>query len=279
MNNKVILFSKMFKDLSVADLVRNAHEIGAEGYDLCVRPAYPINPDNAARELPKAVEELAREAISVPMITGNFDLLYPDHPTAEPILAAMDKADVRLIKLGYFKFDPEKQDYWQEVDRIRAGFEGWRKLAEKYRVKVCYHTHSNRCMGLNCAALAHLVRGFDPQFIGAYIDPLHMLIEGEEFAVGLAMVKEYLSIVAFKDVLMTREQKNGHGVSGHRCVIAGQGAVDWTAVFEELKRVNYKGPLTVHCEFDVPEPMFMGAVKHDLAFFRDKRDEILGNDE
>lgn len=53
------------------------------------------------------------------MLTGDSKLLFPDD-TAKLILAAMDKADVRLIKLGYFMFDPLKQNYWQEVDRIRC---------------------------------------------------------------------------------------------------------------------------------------------------------------
>ena len=40
--------------------------------------------------------------------------------------------------------------------RVRGIFEKWAALAEKHRVKVCYHTHSNRCMGMNGAMLMHL---------------------------------------------------------------------------------------------------------------------------
>ncbi len=270
----VIVFSKMFKDRSVPELIQLAHEIGAEGYDLCVRPAYPINPDNAAEKLPEAVKAMNAEGVRVPMVTGNFDLLAPDHPTAEPILDAMNKADVRFLKLGYFKIDPHEQDYWTEVDKIRRHFEGWQVLAEKYNVTICYHTHSNRHMGWNCSSLAHLIRGFDPRRIGAYLDPLHLLIDGEEFALGLAVVKEHFQLIALKDVMLEREEKNGHGAPGHTEVIAGTGMVDWTAVFDELKRAGYRGPLSVHCEFKVAEDEFMDAVKHDVAFFKAQRDRI-----
>lgn len=264
---KLILFSKFFGDKSIEELIKLAHDFDFAGYDLCVRPGYPINPDNASEKLSAAVKLLNTEGVSIPMVTGNFDLLYPDHPTAEPILAAMDKADVRLIKLGYYPFDPEKQDYWQEVDKIRKGFEGWQQLGRKYNIKICYHTHCG-CMGMNCAALAHLVNGFDPERIGAYIDPCHMVIEGEEFRLGAAMIKKYLSIVALKDVLLIREEINGHGKSKHLFPIAGEGMVNWTAVFSELKRIGYDGPLSVHCEFEVPQERFADMVKREIAFFR-----------
>ena len=127
----IVMFTKSVKDHTVPQLIDLAHELGLEGYDLCVRPEYPINPDNAATVLVGAVRALGGAGLAVPMVTGNFDLLLPDDETAEPILGAMDAANVRLLKLGYFKFDPLSQDYWSEVDRIRTAFDGWSRLAEK----------------------------------------------------------------------------------------------------------------------------------------------------
>ncbi len=271
---KLILFSKAFKDKRIEELVTLAHNFKFDGYDLCVRPGYPINPENAAEKLPQIARLMNEEGLVIPMITGNFDLLYPDHPTAEPILSAMEKANIRLIKLGYYLFDPERQDYWQEVDKIRKAFEGWQRLGKRYNVKICYHTHSNRCMGLNCAALAHLLNGFDPDYLGAYIDPGHMVVEGEEFSVGCAMIKKYLSIVALKDVLITREEYQEHGRCKYLWVPAGKGMVNWTAVFSELKRIGYQGPLSVHCEFEVPEERFFDAVREEIEFFRTKRNSL-----
>lgn len=268
---EIIVFSKMLKEKSISELVDIAHEYGFEGYDLCVRPEYPVNPDNVGDTLPAAVQAMQRAGLSIPMITGSLDLLLPDDPAAEPILAAMDKADVRLIKLGYFRFDPVTQDYWHEVDQIRSAFEGWEKLARKYGVKICYHTHNDRCMGLNAAALMHLINGFNPQYIGAYIDPLHLVLEGEEFAFGLTMVRKYLAIVALKDVLKYRIEKNGHGSVGFEVVPAGEGMVDWTDVFSDLQHVDYKGPFSVHCEFHASPPEFWDILRREIRFFRQWR--------
>jgi sugar phosphate isomerase/epimerase len=238
-------------------------------FDLCVRPGYAVNPDNASEQLPQAVKQMEHAGLTIPMVTGNFDLLLPDHPTAEPILAAMDRAGVRLIKLGYFHFDPGTQDYWQEVDRIRSALDGWQTLARRYRVKICYHTHSHRCMGLNAAALAHLIQGFDPQHIGAYLDPGHMRAEGEEFRVGVAMVRPYLSIIGLKDFLLTRVEANGHGRAEAQVVPAGKGMVDWTAVFDTLYQSDFIGPLSVHCEYEVAGPQhFFDLLKAEVRFFK-----------
>jgi sugar phosphate isomerase/epimerase len=265
---KLIVFSKFFKEKTVDELIQLAHEYEFEGYDLCVRPGYPINPDNAASELPAAVKKMQESGLAIPMVTGNFDLLASDHPTAKPILSAMDKAGVRLLKLGYFGFDPLKQDYWEEVARIRNIFSGWQKLGAAYNVKICYHTHSMRCMGLNCSCLMHLLDGFDPKTIGAYIDPGHMVIEGEEFPVGVAMVRQYLSIIGIKDSIVVRQEDHGHGKKLARFVPAGEGMVDWTGVFTELKRVDYNGPISIHCEFEVPPDQFMETFRREVKYFK-----------
>ena len=273
---KLIVFSKSFKEESIDGLIKLARDYGFEGYDLCVRKGYQVNPDNVSEEMVSAVTKFEKEGLVIPMVTGEGNLLTPDNPTVEPILSAMDKANVRLLKLGYFRFNPQARDYWEEVDKIRRTFEGWQKLGKKYNIKICYHTHSHLCMGLNCAALAHLIKGFDPNYIGAYIDPGHMKIEGEQFSFGTAMIKDYLSIIGLKDVMLTRVAKNDHGAVELRWVEAGKGMVDWTEVFTELVRIGFDGPISIHCEFKKETgEEFMNAVKSEVAYFKKKRDEAL----
>ncbi|MCC7262898.1 MAG: sugar phosphate isomerase/epimerase, partial [Candidatus Latescibacteria bacterium] len=267
----LILFSKMLKEKTIPELAELGPRLGLEGYDLCVRPGYPVSPDNAATELAKAVRLLGEAGLAIPMVTGNFDLLRPDHPTAAPLLAAMEQAGVGLLKLGYFGFDPLKQDYWQEVEQIRRAFEAWEKLGARHGVKVCYHTHSHRCMGLNAGTMAHLLRGFDPRHLGAYLDPGHLVVEGEEFAVALAILRDYLSIFGIKDVRLDRVEKEGHGSVKAEWVEAGQGMVDWTTVFADLKRIAFAGPLSVHCEFHCAPDQFLTAVQREVQFFRTQR--------
>ncbi len=265
---KLIMFSKMFADRDAAALVELAADLGLDGYDLAVRPGHPVNPDNVSTELPRLVKTLRDAGYDIPMISRETDLLMPDHPTAEPTIAAMAEAGVPLLKLGYFRYNPAEDDYLARVAEVRKAFEGWQALAMKYKVKVCYHTHSGNCMGANGAAMAHLLEGFDPRHVGAYLDPGHLQRVGESFPMAVGMVRPYLSVIGLKDTLVVRAEQEDHGVAKWSWEPAGQGLVDWTGVFATLKEAAFDGPLTVHCEFRVPEDEFMSTVKTEIAFFR-----------
>ena len=273
----LVLFTKSLSDHGVAQLTERGHALGVDGYDLCVRAGHPVEPDTAATTLVAAVRDLQAAGLAVPMVTGPFDLLRPDHPAAQPIMAAMDAADVRLLKLGYFAFDPVRENYWEAVERTRAALAGWSELAARYRVKVCYHTHSRGNLGLNAGMLAHLLRGFDPARIGAYLDPCHLLIEGEEFATGAAIVADHLAIIGLKDALLVRERRAAgaaqgaplaHGAAAIKWVEAGAGMVDWSAVRATLHRLAFSGPLSIHCEYEDPPGGHLAAMQREVAFFR-----------
>jgi sugar phosphate isomerase/epimerase len=265
---KLILFSKRLKEKSIPELVELAGEFGIDGYDLAVRPEFPVSPDNVTETLPEACRTLREAGLDVPMVTGHFELRWPDHPSVEPLLRAMDESNVRLLKLAYYQFDPKEDDYQKKVDEVRAGFEGWQELSRKYGVKICYHTHSNKCMGLNAGSLAHLLSGFDPACLGAYLDTCHLITEGEKFSTAVGMVRPYVSIVSLKDALLERVPTNGHGGVRRTLPEAGGGMVNWTGVFECLNEIDFDGPLSVHCEFEIGDGDVIPAITRETAFFR-----------
>ena len=253
---KLILFSKMLKDRSIDALADLAASLAIDGYDLAVRPGHPVNPDNVAEALPRAAATLRARGFDIPMITANT-------------------AEVPRVKLGYYKIDLSA-DYWAAVDVCREKLASWGEKARSHGVQVLYHTHSNRCMGLNAGMLAHLLRGLDPRGVGAYLDTGHLTGEGEEFAVALAMQKEHLSAVSLKDFLLQREVHNGHGRKARNVVEAGQGMTDFTAAFECLHGIGYTGPASIHCEFEVDAAGFEAAVEREAAFFVDLRRRVFG---
>jgi sugar phosphate isomerase/epimerase len=274
---KLVFFSKALNDKDIPGLIETAHELGVDGYDLAVRDGYTVSPDNASEMFPVLMKGFAREGLCVPMVTGPTDLVNHTHPAAEPLMSAMGDNDVRLLKLGYVLCDPKKgESYWQKVGELRKELEGWAKLAETYGVKVCYHTHSGPYLGLNCSALMHLLQGFDPKHIGAFIDPGHMTIDGEPYALGIDMVREYLSIVALKDVLFIRDDHGDEGGHGRKFVPAGEGAVRWSEVFAELVRVGFTGPISIHAEYKVDtQEEFWSRLKPEVEYFKKKREAAL----
>jgi len=272
---QLIVFSKLLKDRSIPELIDLAHSHGYDGYDLCVRSGYPVSPEDAALTLPTAVRQLAAAGLSVPLVTGPTSLTDPRQPEAENLLAALADAGVPRMKLGYFRFDPA-QPYWEQVDRARRTLENWEILGRIYGVQVCYHTHSGNYLGLNAAALMHLLLDRDPAHIGAYLDPAHFAVNGEPFALGLSMAAEYVSLFSFKDVLVERVQLDGpsagsgerHGTGKVCWVPAGEGVVNWMEVFGEVKRTGFDGPVSIHCEFEVSAEEWLETFGREIAFYK-----------
>lgn len=272
---KLILFSKMLQDRTIDELAQLATSLGIDGYDLAVRPGHPVHPDNVASALPEAARILRGEGHDIPMITANTDLVDPAAAGVDELLAAMAAAEVPQVKLGYYKLDVTA-DYWASVDACRDRLASWSSKAQSHGVQVVYHTHSNRCMGLNGGMLAHLLQGLDTTGVGAYLDTGHLTGEGEEFAVAHAMHKQHLSAVSLKDFMLQREQHNGHGRKKRHVVEAGQGMTDFTAAFECLHAAGYTGPASIHCEFEVDAEQFDAAVAREAAFFVALRERIFG---
>jgi len=275
----LIVFTKIFPGQDVDQLIESAQECGFEGFDLCLRPAFPINASNVTSRLPEAQKRFLQAGVPIGMISGETNLLSPKEPVAEPILSAMDLADIRLLKLGYYRFDAHKQDYWQAVEAARRDLDGWQALAKRYNVKACVHTHMGM-LACNCAALMHLLADFDPRWIGAYIDPCHMRIEGEPFTTGAAMTRKHLCAVGLKDVTLSRVPKNDHGSAAHNMgVLAGEGMVDWNEVFPVLQEFQFDGVLSAHCTVlnygKVPPEQHVDYIRREIAFLKRKRDEFL----
>ena len=185
---QLIVFSKMLQQKSIAELIDLAQRHGYDGYDLAVRPGHPVNPENAAAALPEAQAQMTQAGLRIGMVTGNFDLLTADHPLGGAAAGRDGYGRRAAAEAGLFQVRAGHDGLLGAGGRGAAGpLPRGEKLASIYNVKVCYHTHSHYCMGLNAAALMHLLRDFDPALLGAYLDPGHFAVDGEPFDFGLAM--------------------------------------------------------------------------------------------
>ena len=270
---KLIFFSKAFKNLKAAEYIQKAVELGLDGFELCVRPGYAVSPDNITEALPPFAAECRKGGIDVPLITANIG--DPADPLAEKFLSAMDKSNVRMLRLAYYYFGRHKDiSYWAEVDKLKKKLETFTALAKKYGVKLMYHTHSSdeegpNYMGSNASNLMHVIKDLDPKHIGAFLDPAHLRVEGEQFDFATAITKTHFSGVALKDVNIGWDDK--HYRVDRRWVKAGIGMVEWDLVFSELVRLKYDGILSVHGEYKVANDQeFFEQLPKEVAFFKDQ---------
>lgn len=265
---KFVMFTKHLTGLEIPELIDALASVGVEGPDLCVRPGYPVHPENIEQALPQAAARFAAAGMSIPLVTAPGDFIHPDIDYAERLYAACAEAGVENIKLGYWHWSPEC-DYWQEVDRIRGYLDGFAALSAKHGVRTCIHNHSGFCIGLNASSAMHLVAGYDPRCIGVFADPGHLSIVGEPIELALDIVRRYLAVVAFKDLVRQRTVQNGQVVWKTRVVRLGQGFVDYIGVLRGLERIGFDGPVSFHSEYSgEPVASVIDLARVDVRYIR-----------
>ena len=101
---RYVYFTKTLRELDVAGLIDFCKDTGVEGFDFTVRPGYPVTPDNALTELPKAAKAFRDEGLFIGLVSTPTNLNDPDSPAAQKIFEAAGKAGVAAVKIGYFSY-------------------------------------------------------------------------------------------------------------------------------------------------------------------------------
>jgi sugar phosphate isomerase/epimerase len=249
---QIVLNSKFFSALSVPALGAKARALGFDGIDVNVRPGHPVNPANVTTALPEAVRVWTDQGLICPLATAPVTLVNPQAPEVEPLYAGCAAAGVPRLKIGFFPFTPG-EEYWGLVHAARSALEGFARVGEQHGVQTVYQVHSGPVLGSNCAGLMHLLRGMDPRRVGAYPDLGHMVLDGEDYPMGLAMVREYLSIVAVKDAYHAPQPPGSEPPFLPRFVAVGRGAVNWRRALGALKALGFDGAFSVHTEYEFDE--------------------------
>ena len=83
-----IMFTKHLEGMDIPGILDALRAVGVEGADLCVRPAYPVTPENAPTELPRAAKAFADAGLSITLIATPARFSDPADPTVEPRCAA-----------------------------------------------------------------------------------------------------------------------------------------------------------------------------------------------
>ncbi len=264
---KKVMFTKHLEGYDIGRIIESFASIGIEGADLCTRPDCPVSPENCEQAMPAAAKQFADAGMSIQICTTPGDFTDPAIDYADRLYAACGASGVRAIKLGYWHWSPEVR-YWQHLDEIRRYMEGFAKLSEKHGVKTVVHNHSGHSMGLNSVAAMNIVKGFDPEHIGIFTDPGHLSLCGEPIDMALDIVRDYVSILAFKDILLQRSLTEPPGRPSQKVMRMGQGLVNWPLVVEGLRGLDFNGPVSFHSEYAGETPQtVVDLARIDVRFF------------
>lgn len=273
---KLAMFTKPFASLSIEETADVIAGLGFESADLTVRPREHVLPERVETDLPRAQEALARRSLTVAMLTTA--ITDPADPTAAPIFRTASRCGIKELKLGYWGYKGFGHIREQIAD-VQQKLAGLQSLAREYGVRASVHLHSGENIAAMAPVVAMLLDGLDPQAIGAYVDPGHMMVEGSlgGWRQGLDLLRDRISIVGVKD-FGWREQVEG-GTGGGRwspCLVPlAEGSVPWDEVFAILRDFGFAGIVTLASAYQSSQarnplsvPQVVEQTRADLAFVR-----------
>jgi sugar phosphate isomerase/epimerase len=259
-----VYFTKTLQKLNVDALIAFCQGVGLDGVDLAVRPGFPVHPDNAADELPKAAASFKGAGLRVGFVSAPTNLSDAESVQARSLFEACQKAGVPAVKIGYF---PYRGRFDAALADARKQLAAWARLAERTGVRCCYHTHSGGNLGNNAAGLRMLLQDFDPHHVGAFLDTGHTAINGGPIRMELDIVRPWLSLIAIKDMLWTKGEKSW---SAH-VVPAGAGIVRWDDFAAGVKEVKFNGTISLHGEYEAKDlDERKELAKRELLFLKQK---------
>ncbi|MBO0720922.1 MAG: sugar phosphate isomerase/epimerase [Blastocatellia bacterium] len=264
----VCFFSKHLPKMDVSTLARAVKKLGFNGVDLTVRPEGHVIPERAADELPRAVEAIRAEGMSVPMITTA--LTSASDPAARAILSIAGKLSIPYFKPGYYKYS--FIDVRRELEKAMKDFRSLIDLSSQYGVQAGFHNHEAN-VGESLWDVASTIDQLDPKWAGYYFDVRHAVCEGGAagWKIAFNLIAPRLKMIAVKDFYWGKTSKGWQQIN---CPL-GEGMVDWKTYCKLLRKADFHGPISLHLEYEIPgettaviEEKTLAAASRDLKFLK-----------
>ena len=195
----VHIFSKHLQFLNYKDMAKVAKEIGFDGVDLTVRPGGHVEPENAKRDLPEAVEAIRSEGLESVMMTSGVNNAE-DRMNIQVLNTASERG-IKYYRTSYYRIKGLKLPSWKAtLDPFKKQFDALGKLNETLGLHGAYQNHSGIYVGSYMPDIAYLLEGNDPRWLGCQFDIRHATVEGgTAWPLGLEWIKAHIRTIVAKD--------------------------------------------------------------------------------
>lgn len=269
-NSEISVFTKSFQSWPIEKVCEKFAELGVAGLDLTVRSKGHILPHEILEKLPAAHKTAQQHGQKIVQITS--EVTAPDE-YAKTLFETAGKLGIRHIKLGYYRTSGFG-NLSSQVKEVRQKLRELTKLAKSTGVLPCVHIHSGTFLPSHGTMLYLLIQDFDPAEIGAYVDTLHMSLEGGSagWKDGLDLLAPWIQMCAVKNYALVNKTRDQHGQQryGWKTAPLADGISPLPEFFKCLKQINYSGPYSLHSEYlpelNVEECYAQTAA--DLKYFR-----------
>jgi sugar phosphate isomerase/epimerase len=246
---KIVAFSKSFQDWPIPVMCHRFREIGLDGLDLTVRRGGSIDPKAVAEQLPLAAKSALEAGVEIRILTTDITEPTPD---AEKLLATAAKLGITRIKLGYYIYKPFGT-LAKQIDEVRKKLAVLANFAKRYDVLPCVHIHSGTDIPSHGTMLYQLLHDLPPDRIGAYVDTLHMALEGggDGWRQGLDLLAPWIALVAVKNFSwqVGIRDKQGQLRWKHQVVPVADGISPVPDFIATLKKIGFAGTYSLHSEY------------------------------
>lgn len=272
---QIVAFTKSFQDWTLPVVCHRFREIGLDGLDLTVRRGGHIEPARVAEDLPLAAKAALEAGVEIPFITT--DITEPN-PLAERVLATAAQLGIRKAKLGYYRYR-EFGTLKAQLDDVRAKLGEVAAMAKQYGVLPCVHVHSGPFLPSHGTQLYQLIADMPPAEIGAYLDMLHMALEGggDGWRQGVDLLAPWVALVSVKnfDTRPTARDDRGMQRWQHPTVPVADGVSPIPEFVATLKKIGFDGVYSMHSEYkgggsfrNLTTEECLAQTAEDLKFFR-----------
>lgn len=268
----VTIFSKHLQWLNYKDMAALAKKMGFDGVDLTVRPGGHVLPENAEKDLPRAVNAIHDKGIKVYSITTN--ITDPDDILSTRIISTASELGIKYYRMGWFKYK-DATNVENKLVHIRSAFQKLEELNRKYNIHGAYQNHAGNYFGAGCFDLWYLLKDLDPAYIGCQYDIRHATVERpESWPVSLELLAPYIKTIDIKDFKWKLTGEKPRAIN----TPLGEGVVDFDRFFSLLKKFNIEAVSSLHIEYDaggsehgseklsISKEEFVQLVKKDLGY-------------
>lgn len=280
---KYVMFAKHLQEWPLEQAGQVVKSMGFDGIDLTVRGGGYVLPESVVDGLPAAIKTLADCGLEVPMLTTGIIDVTTDN--SEQLMATAGECGVKELKLGYHTYK-QFGEFRALMDSAKQQLEGIAAAAKKHGVRGNLHIHQNRFLTANPAIVWWLLEGTDPDCLGAYLDPGHMVIEGgvDVWRQGLELLGPRANLMAVKSMAWTFEANKGRtGQWVNRMFPLHRGMVDWVHVWKCLDQLGFDGVVSLHSEYqgshswyDMTIEEVVDQTREDFGYLKACREKALG---
>jgi sugar phosphate isomerase/epimerase len=243
------VFAKPFTALDFTATAALIAEAGWSGIDLTVRRGGQIDPANATRDLPRAVE--AARAVGLRIDAISTDIVAAT-PATRRLLAAFRESGISVYRLGNFTYDPALGP-WKTLQSLKPRLADLADLNAEFGIHGAIQNHSGK-MRVGAAGwdLHELVRDLDPRWLGCQYDIRHAtVVGGQSWATTFDLLTPWIHSIVLKDFRWI--QRPGEQEVAN--IPLGAGICDLAGFLHRVVRLPRIVPWSLHVEYEPFEPV------------------------